>query len=97
MSVSIAILTGLSSFFRWEHTWRSNSNARVAIEQYCAKWELELTNAHLQPEPAKRKRHVYLATSYLLTDVRNVVSSESEGFFSNLQFPQQDITKSQEG
>lgn len=93
MSIAIAALTGLSSFFRWERTWRGNLTAKIAIEQYCAKWELELTNARLRIAEDERISHVYKATSDLLTNVRNVVSSESEGFFSNLQFPQQDSTK----
>jgi Protein of unknown function (DUF4231) len=93
MSIGIAVLTGFSSFFRWERTWRGNLTAKIAIEQYCAKWELELTNARLKTSPEERIKHVYLATSYLLTNVSNVVSSESEGFFSNLQFPPQDSAK----
>jgi Protein of unknown function (DUF4231) len=93
MSVTIAALTALSSFFRWERTWRGNITAKTAIEQYCAKWELELTNARLRISEDERITHVYKATSDLLANVSNVVSSESEGFFSNLQFPHQDSSK----
>ncbi len=89
MSVSIAALTGLSSFYRWERTWRGNSSAQMALEQLCAKWKLELTNARLVLSPEERVKHVYKATDDLLTNARSVVSSESEGFFSGLQFPQQ--------
>jgi hypothetical protein len=93
MSITIAALTGLSSFFRWERNWRGNLTGKMAIEQYCATWELELTNARLRIADDERITHVYKATSDLLVNVRNVVSSESEGFFSNLQFPQQDSAK----
>jgi hypothetical protein len=89
MSIAIAALTGLSSFYRWERTWRGNSTAQVTLEQHVAKWELELTNARLLLGPDERIKHVYQATDDLLTNARTVVSSESEGFFSALQFPQQ--------
>jgi hypothetical protein len=92
MSIAIAALTGLSSFYRWERTWRGNSSAQVALEQHCAKWELEMTNARLILAPEDRVMHVYQATDDLLTNASNVVSSESEGFFSGLQFPRQDST-----
>jgi hypothetical protein len=92
MSITIAALTGLSSFYRWERTWRGNSSAQVALEQHCAKWELELTNARLILAPEDRVKHVYQATDDLLTNASSVVSSESEGFFSGLQFPRQDST-----
>jgi|HubBroStandDraft_1064217.scaffolds.fasta_scaffold393718_2 hypothetical protein len=89
MSVTIAGLTGLGSFYRWERSWRGNSSAQMALEQLCAKWKLELTNARMILSPEERVKHVYKATDDLLTNARNVVSSESEGFFSGLQFPQQ--------
>jgi hypothetical protein len=89
MSIAIAILAGFSTFFRWERTWRGNSTAQMALEQHVAKWELELTNARLILADDERLKHVYQATDDLLTNARCVVSAESEGFFSALQFPQQ--------
>jgi len=87
MSVVIAILTGFSSFFRWERTWHGNTNAEMAIEQLCAKWELEVKNAALILPSEERTAHVYKATSDLLFNVTGATSSETEGFFSNLAFP----------
>ncbi|HEY0786257.1 MAG TPA: DUF4231 domain-containing protein [Acidobacteriaceae bacterium] len=88
-SIAIAALTGLGSFYRWERTWRGNSTAQMALEQHIAKWELELANARLVVAADKRSGHVYQATDDLLAGARGVVSLESEGFFSTLQFPQQ--------
>jgi hypothetical protein len=45
MSILIAALTGLGSFYHWDRTWRGNSIAQVSIEQFVAKWELELARA----------------------------------------------------
>jgi hypothetical protein len=89
MSIAIAVLAGLSTFFRWERTWRGNSTSQMTLEQHVAKWELELTNAQLILVADERIKHVYQATDDLLTNARSVVSAESEGFFSGLQFPQQ--------
>jgi hypothetical protein len=95
MSIAIAALTGLSSFYKWERTWRANSTAQITLEQHVAKWELELTNARVLISPQDRATHVYKATSDLITNAGNVVTSESEGFFSGLSFPQQNTaTKS---
>jgi|SRR5580704_14700984 hypothetical protein len=89
MSIAIAVLASLSTFFRWERTWRGNSTAQMTLEQHVAKWELELTNARLILSADDRVKHVYQATDDLLANARGVVSAESEGFFSGLQFPQQ--------
>jgi hypothetical protein len=92
VSIAIAALTGLSSFYRWDRTWSGNSSAQVALEQHVAKWELELTNAQYVVPFAQRILHAYQATNDLLINARSVVSSESSGFFSGLQFPQQNST-----
>ncbi len=63
--------------------------AHMALGQSVAKWELELENARLLLGPQESVKHVYLATNDLLANARSVVSSESEGFFSGLQFPHQ--------
>jgi Protein of unknown function (DUF4231) len=92
VSIAIAALTGLSSFYRWDRTWSGNSSAQVALEQHVAKWELELTNAQYVVPFDQRILHAYQATNDLLINARSVVSSESSGFFSGLQFPQQNST-----
>jgi hypothetical protein len=92
MSIAIAALTGLSSFYKWERTWRGNSTAQISLQQHVAKWELEITNARVLVAPEDRATHVYKATNDLLTNAGNVVTSESEGFFSGLSFPQQNTT-----
>jgi uncharacterized protein DUF4231 len=84
ISVVIAALTGLGSFYHWERTWRGNSKAQVAIEQAVGKWELELRRAEFVVAQNDRVNHVIKATDDLLTNTGAVVSSESEGFFSNL-------------
>jgi hypothetical protein len=92
LSIAIAALTGIASFFHWESTWRGSSTTQVAIEQFCAKWELELLNAEVRLAPETRIGHIYLATDDLLANVEAAISAETEGFFSNLRFPKSDQT-----
>jgi hypothetical protein len=76
------------SRIHWEQIWHGNMSTKVAIEQFSAKWELELTNARLIVTPVERIKRVYMATDDLLSNVRSVTSSETVGFFRALQFPQ---------
>lgn len=90
VSIAVAALTGLTSFFGWERTWRNYATSKVAIEQHVAKWEMELASAEfilLVQNPDLAKRHVYQVTMELLANTGVVVSSESEGFFSTLKTP----------
>ena len=91
-SVTIAALTGLSSFYRWERSWRGRSVVRLGLEALSAKWELEIANARVILSPTERLQHVYMATNDLIANVRNLCNSETEEFFSGMQFPQSDRT-----
>jgi hypothetical protein len=91
MSVTIAALTGLNSFFRWDRTWRGRALCQYDIEWLVARWELELENARLiLPDAHQRRQHVYRATRELLSNVASVSDSEVQEFFGRLQFPQND-------
>lgn len=92
-SVLIAALTALSSFCRWERTWHGRATAKLAIQNLCGKWELELANARLNVPAEAKVDHVYKATNDLLTNFATVSMSEAEEFFSQLQFPRSDTTK----
>lgn len=89
ISVVIAALTGLGSFYHWERTWRGNSTAQMALEQAVGKWELELRRAEFVVVQKDRVDHVIKATDDLLANTGTVLSSESQGFFSNLPSVQQ--------
>jgi hypothetical protein len=88
MSLTIAILTGLSSFYRWERTWRSRRLCLEAIEVLDLKWELEMSKARNAVATADRMTYVYNATRDLIANYQVIASGESEDFFNGLQFPQ---------
>lgn len=88
MSVVIAALTGLNSFYRWDRTWRGRALCQYDMEWLVARWELELENARLiLTDVHQRRQHVYRATRELLANVATVSDSEVQEFFGRLQFP----------
>jgi hypothetical protein len=93
MSVAIAALTGLSTFYRWERTWRSRVLVKLSLEALEAKWELEIANARLIVAPADRLAHVYATTDEIIATARRICSAETEEFFSGMQFPKSDEAK----
>ncbi|WP_248919940.1 DUF4231 domain-containing protein [Pseudomonas entomophila] len=88
MSLTIAALTGLSNFFRWERSWRGREQSKFAIDALEAKWELELAKASHVLSEEKRLEHVYIATNDFFTNVRIISAAETDEFFSGMQFPQ---------
>jgi hypothetical protein len=92
LSVLIAVLSGLSAFFRWDLSWKGRILTRVALEQFCAKWALELVRAQDYMKPEERIEHVCNATDDLLTNVNTVVSAESGTFFEGVKMPESDRT-----
>lgn len=89
ISIVIAALTGLGSFYHWDRTWQKNATAQASIEAFLAKWELELARAKEFVSPADRTKHVYDATDDLIANTSRVISSETQDFFNNLQPAQQ--------
>ena len=90
MSVAVAALTGLSSFFRWEISWRGRELSKFAIDALDEKWELELANASHVLDASERLKHAYLATNDFFSNVRVVSAAETDEFFSGMQFPESD-------
>jgi hypothetical protein len=97
MSVAIAILTGLGSFYRWEKSWRGREMSKYALDAHVAQWQLELAAAKTFVLPADSQRQVYSATSALIAKVNTVTSSETQDFFSGMAFPQSMQTNSGDG
>jgi hypothetical protein len=88
LSVSVAILSGLAAFFRWDVTWKGRIMARGTLEQLCAKWAVELTRAQECMKPEERIKHVCDATYDLIKNTNAVVSAESGTFFQGVKIPE---------
>jgi hypothetical protein len=84
VSLGVALLTALNSFFGWRLTWQKGAAATTALEHYIACWEIDLAKAYREDYDAA-KRDAYLATSYLFTQALATRSAESEAFFAQLK------------
>jgi len=87
MSVSLAALTALSAFYRWEKTWHGRNAARRSLELLMTKFNMEL--ADVKPtdddeDSCKRREAAALA---LIAGADQVVSTETAEFSANLQSP----------
>jgi hypothetical protein len=88
VSLVVALLTALNSFFGWHFTWQKAVAVTAALEHYIACWEIDLVKAYRESYDAA-KQQAYNHTSYLFTQVFTTVSGESEAFFAQLKLPEQ--------
>src|SRR5262245_7559121 len=65
VSVTIAILTGLSAYWRWTDEWRGYVLAEASLKSLKAKWEVDLVNAGLLAD-AQASKAAIAATLTLL-------------------------------
>jgi len=92
LSVSVAILSGLAAFYRWDVTWKGRILTRGTLEHLCAKWEAELTAAQDSMKPEDGIKHICNATRDLITNVGAVVAAESGTFFAGVRMPESNHT-----
>jgi hypothetical protein len=84
VSLAVALLTSLNSFFGWRFSWQRGVAVLAALEHYSACWKMDLLKAEEEGYP-RAKVDAYLHTSYLYTQVFAAVSAESEAFFAELK------------
>ena len=87
-ALTIAFLTGLNSFFRWEHAWQGYRQTQYALDHLLALWELRVIEAKHQPNTQKAIDMAIRATEQLLLDARAVTSAETNEYFKQVQMPQ---------
>lgn len=86
VSLGVALLTALLSFFGWHHTWQRRMTVNVALKHYIACWEIDMLRAYRE-DYDRAKVDAYLATSQLFTMVFTTVGAESQTFFATLKPP----------
>lgn len=85
VSLAVAILSSLSTFFRWDASWRSRSNAAAGLKGLLARWELSLRAAQTSQNPPEA---ALSATQKLFDEAFSLVGSETEGFFATVKWPE---------
>jgi hypothetical protein len=48
VALAVALLSAFSTFFRWDQSWRTNMQAKLALENLIASWKLDLLEAQGQ-------------------------------------------------
>jgi hypothetical protein len=86
-AVLIAIITSLGSFYKWEHTWRSYRQAESTLGHLLALWDFQIIEATQETETSKGAEKIIAATQQLLEAAHKVTSTETEEFFSKVEWP----------
>ena len=85
ISLLIAGLTGLNSFFRWESAWKGYRQTHLTLEYLLTTWELQIAEARCQVDAQKGIEIALQATEQLITMTRTTTSTEAEDYFKQVQ------------
>jgi hypothetical protein len=87
LSLSIAALTGLMSFFQWQSSWHKHIRSQLRLEHLTALWELDMAEAQQERDPDKAVDMGMKATRKLLNMAGNLTVEEAQEFFESLKAP----------
>jgi hypothetical protein len=79
VSVLIAALTGLRSFYQWDREWQVLRFEELMVRFLVTQWELSLLKLAHQPHDNTSK--AFARTEQLLNDVQNVVETQLVSYF----------------
>jgi hypothetical protein len=82
-AVMIAMLSGINSFFHWEHQWRNTEQTYLELLHLVSIWELNIVRAKKEFDGELALK----VTERLFEEVRMVTKSEEEEFFKHVQLP----------
>jgi len=84
VSLAVAVLSSLSTFFKWDYAWQTRMKAALELKGLLAKWELNLIAAQVAKNPAEEALN---ATKQLFDDSFKIVDTETGQFFANINWP----------
>ncbi len=87
-TLSIAALTGLSAFFRWEYAWQSYRQTQFALDRLLNMWDLKIVEAKHQADPQRAIEMAIRTTEQLLRDAASITNAEAAEYFKRVQMPQ---------
>lgn len=86
-AVLIAVVTSLGSFYKWDQTWRSYRQAESALGHLLSLWDFRIIDAMQEADTKKGVEKIIAATQQLLEAAHKVTSTETEEFFSKVEWP----------
>ena len=87
LAVSIAIVTSLNSFFKWEHTWRVYRQTEFLLGNLVSLYELRIVEAKQELEHTNEKNKIITAAQQLFDEANKIINAETEQFFSRVEWP----------
>ena len=81
LALIVAGLTGLNAFFQWDLTWREFTQAKVALEQMVAIWDVDMVEARHEQDEAKRRSSCLEATRNLIASANMAYGKTTGAFF----------------
>ncbi len=87
MALTIAILSGLNGFFKWEESWQNFNSSELAIQYLIGMWQFQLLEAKSHANASERLSEARKATKHLLEEVGKIISQETENYFSKIEWP----------
>lgn len=90
LSVSIAALTALRTFFQWDLQWRVLKRADWKLTSLLSQWEIAMYRLSLELESGSTDcvSRAAARTQTLLKQASQVVDEEAEQFFGAVQWPE---------
>jgi hypothetical protein len=83
---TVAAVTSLNAFFRWDWIWRRRYRAEQALARVVARWEVEMLRAATKPvDGTAVEVLVVQATQRLIDDATEVVGEEVEGHMASIK------------
>src|SRR5262245_20537414 len=87
IGVLVALVSGLTAFFRWDESWKANVGALMEIEHRQAVWELRILEARRASDAEQGIVLAVQATKDLLEEARRVDVGNTQAFFQNVRVP----------
>jgi hypothetical protein len=87
IALTIAILSGLNGFFKWEESWQSFNRSELIIQHLIGMWQFQLLEAKSHANASERLFEARKATKHLLDEVGKIISQETENYFSKVEWP----------
>jgi hypothetical protein len=87
LSLAITFVTGITTFFKPDQTWKLNMGAKLNLEALYATWKLEILEAKSKDDEKEKTKLCFSTSHQFLEAAQSVTASNTEGFFTNITFP----------
>src|SRR6202008_3066001 len=85
ISVAIALVGAISGFFAWNDNWRLYRTQQLAVTIVIRKWELEILELLLTPEPSHET--ALEITKSAIGNLTTTLQHEQDMYFGSVQLP----------